>query len=528
VGVSTRLIEKPGADPPSGSPRPTDPRNSYWLALAVLVFLSLAVASTLTKRPWVDEAWFASPALNLALNGHMGTYVLEPTGSHLSVLRPGTRLDRIDQHTYWIMPLHLLVLALFFKIFGFSVTVLRLPSLAWGLGALAAWYVIVRRLGGSRGLGALTVLLIGVDCAFVNGASDGRMDMMCASLGFISLAVYLEFRETRFRVAVILSHTAAALSVFTHPNGVLAAASLLLTFWYLDRKRFSWSLLPMAGSPYVLGALGWAAYIARDRAAFMAQFGANAGGRGAGFGSPLEAIRLELAKRYLEFHFLPADATLNGKLKLLILFAYVAALGLAIAMPALRRNPGYRLMLYLTGLRFFLMAWGVSWKLAYYLVHILPFYGFFLACVSCWLWQRSRAARWVAASVLCLFLALQLSWSLYRICVLQPYRKQYQPAMQFLKAEIAPQDLICGSAELGFAFGFDNPQIVDDLWVGRWSGKRPTILVIDKWYYYQIMHNFSTTTPLYYAYITGLLQNDFHEIYTQRDEYQVYRRNTAP
>lgn len=526
--MSSQIFEKPGAAPPSSTTRPPDPGNSYWLALAVLVFTSLAIASALTKRPWVDEAWFASPALDLAVNGRMGTHVLEPTGSHLSVLKLGVRLDRIDQHTYWVMPLHFVVLALWFKVFGFSLTILRLPAVCWGLAALGAWYLIVRRLGGSRGLGALTVLSIGVDYAFVNAASDGRMDMMCASLGFIALAVYLEFRVTRLLMAVLLSHTAAALSVFTHPNGVLAVAALLLTFLYLDWKRFSWSLLPIAGAPYVLAVLGWAAYIAQDRAAFVAQFGANAGGRGAGFEAPLEAIRLEIAQRYLEAHFLPPDVGLNGKLKLLILLAYAAALVFAIATPALRRHPGYRLLLYLTGLRFLMMAWGVSLKNAYYLVHILPFYGSFLACASWWLWQRSKAARWVAASVLCLFFGLQLSWSLYRVCVLQPYRKQYQTAVRFLKGQITPQDLVCGSADLAFAFGFDNPQIVDDLWVGRWTGKRPTILVVDKWYYYQILHSFDKKAPAYSAYITQLLGNDFHEIYTQRDEYQIYRRNATP
>ena len=173
-----------------------------FLAAPLVIFLALALGSTLTKRPWVDEAWFASPAYDLASHGRMGTHVLEPRGSHLSVLNPAASLERIDQHTYWVMPLHLLVLACSFKIAGFSLTVMRLPAVLWGLAALLAWYVIVRRLGGSRALGGLAVLLIGVDYAFVNSASDGRMDMMCASLGYLALAAYLQFRETRLMTAV--------------------------------------------------------------------------------------------------------------------------------------------------------------------------------------------------------------------------------------------------------------------------------------------------------------------------------------
>ena len=503
---------------------PRDRNCAYGTAAAVLLFVLLTLGSVITKRPWCDEAWFASPALDLTENGRMGTHVLEPTGSHLSILRPGSRLEGIDQRTYWVMPLYLLVLALAIKLFGFSLAVVRLPSLIWGLGALAAWYVIVRRLGGSRELAALTLLFTGIDYAFVNSASDGRMDMMCASLGFIAMALYLVLRDNRFLLAVLLSHAAAALSLFTHPNGMLAAAALVFMIFYLDRKRLSWAVVPLAGAPYVVAGLGWLVYILQDRAAFAAQFAANASNRLAGLSAPLEAIRLEIAQRYLEAHFLPLDAGLNGRLKLLILLAYVAALVVMIATPALRGTPGYRLLLYLTGLRFLMMAWGASLKNAYYLVHIIPFYAFFLACVTCWLWQRSNRVRWATASVLCLVIGLQLTWSLYRIFWLRPYQKQYLPAVRFLRAHMTPQDLVCGSAELAFAFGFHDPRIVDDLSVGRWSGKRPTLLVVDKWYYFQIVTSFDKKSPEYSHYISRLLQDDFHQIYAQRDEYQIYRR----
>ncbi|HXB73391.1 MAG TPA: glycosyltransferase family 39 protein [Candidatus Acidoferrales bacterium] len=266
----------------------------YWTA-TVLLYMLLALGSVLTKRPWCDEAWFASPGLDLAVNGRMGTHVLEPTGSHLVLLKSGARLDRIDQHTYWVMPLHFLILAVWFKVFGFSLTVLRLPAVVWGLAALAAWYVIVRRLGGSRDLAALTLFFIGIDYAFVNSASDGRMDM-CASLGFLAMAVYLALRETRFPWAVLLSHAAAALSVFTHPNGVLASVSLVFMLLYLDRKRFSWTVLPLPGYPMRSARWDGPQNIMQDRAGFVAQFGANTSNRGSGWSAPIEALRPELAR----------------------------------------------------------------------------------------------------------------------------------------------------------------------------------------------------------------------------------------
>jgi 4-amino-4-deoxy-L-arabinose transferase-like glycosyltransferase len=521
--IVAAMTQSPYSRPGPAAAGSRDRRYAYWTAGTVLLYVLLALGSVLTKRPWCDEAWFASPALDLTVNGRMGTHVLEPTGTALSLLKAGARLDRIDQHTYWVMPLHFLVLAVWFKIFGFSLTVLRLPAVVWGLAALASWYVIVRRLGGSRELAALTLFFIGIDYAFVNSASDGRMDMMCASLGFLAMAVYLALRETGFPWAVLLSHTAAALSVFTHPNGALASVSLLFMMFYLDRKRFSWTVLPLAGVPYGICALGWAAYIMQDRAAFAAQFGANASNRLAGLAAPVEGLRLEIARRYLEGHFLP-EGGLNGRLKFLILLAYLAALALAVAVPKLRRNPGCRLLLYLTVLRFLMMAWGVAVKAAYYLVHIIPFFAFFLAFAACWLWQRSNRDRSITALLLCLVVGLQLSWSMYRIFWLRPYQKQYMPAVRFLKARITPQDLVCGSAELAFAFGFYNPHIVDDIWLGLRSGKHPTIVVVDKWYYYQEFAGPHKMAPEHFPYVTQLLHDDFQKIYSQGDEYQIYAR----
>ena len=98
---------------------------------SVLLFLTLAIGSSLTHRPQVDEGLFASPAYNLAFNGHFGTTIFDMETSSLT---------RIDQKTYWVMPLFLLNVAASFKIFGFSLFAMRLVSVFWGLILLAAGY----------------------------------------------------------------------------------------------------------------------------------------------------------------------------------------------------------------------------------------------------------------------------------------------------------------------------------------------------------------------------------------------------
>ena len=106
-------------------------RTARWLVLvAAGAFIVLSVATSLTKRPWSDEGWFANAPLNLVTKGFMGTTVIEQAG------RPF--LNGIDRFTYWVMPLHLLLQAAFYKIFGFSLLTMRSLSLLFGLLALGS------------------------------------------------------------------------------------------------------------------------------------------------------------------------------------------------------------------------------------------------------------------------------------------------------------------------------------------------------------------------------------------------------
>ncbi len=101
--------------------------------LIILIFISFAVASSLTYRPEVDEGMFASPAMNLAAEGYMGTTVLDTSG---------TNLTRIEQRTYWVMPLFL-VNAAFFKVFGASLFTMRLVSKFWGIILLILFILLL-------------------------------------------------------------------------------------------------------------------------------------------------------------------------------------------------------------------------------------------------------------------------------------------------------------------------------------------------------------------------------------------------
>src|SRR6185369_12013631 len=106
--------------------------GSWGAVLIAVVFTAFALALLFTKRPWVDEAWFTGPALDLVTRGKFGTLLLDPAGSHLRLYKHDAFLRGINERTYWVMPFHLLQLAAWGKFFGFSVFSMRMPGILWG------------------------------------------------------------------------------------------------------------------------------------------------------------------------------------------------------------------------------------------------------------------------------------------------------------------------------------------------------------------------------------------------------------
>src|SRR5215475_2538018 len=76
----------------------------WWLTAIVTMYLVLAISADRTYMPWCDEAWFATPGINLVTHGSFGLPVLDETA-----VWNERNLRGINQRTYWFMPLHPLV-----------------------------------------------------------------------------------------------------------------------------------------------------------------------------------------------------------------------------------------------------------------------------------------------------------------------------------------------------------------------------------------------------------------------------------
>src|SRR5262245_18127576 len=303
--------------PNSGSNR------SYWLLMAAsaTLFIALTVGHTITQRPWSDEGWFANAAYNLAANGFMGTTVFEPS----------EQLKGIQTRTYWVMPLYLALESAWLKVVGFSLFKYRLLSLFFGLIGLAAWFSIMRSLWKNTALAGLAVCLIGLDYYYISSSSFGRMDIMCAALGFAGLAAYLRLRERNWLLAVFISHALVCASGMSHFLGIMPLVGLVFLTFYYDRDKVGIKAVGVAAIPYVIGAAGWGWYILKAPSDFIAQFSSNATSnqRMSGFSNPLKAIASEIKDRYMVGYGLGSHSVGHSDLvalKALILLALLIGL----------------------------------------------------------------------------------------------------------------------------------------------------------------------------------------------------------
>lgn len=487
------------------------------LGLILAVYLALGLGNIATRSPWCDEAWFGSPAYNLAYKGFMGTTVLDPASSTWK----SVRLTGIDRHTYWVLPLSLLLNAGVFRTFGFQIDAMRAMSLLWGLVALAAWWVILRKLTGAGhaalpGAALAGLALIAVDYHFLLRATEGRMDMMCLALGYAGIASYLVLRERNLLAAIAASHVLTAASVFTHPNGALLEILLICTILYYDRQRIRIQALVVAALPYLVAAAGWGLYIAHSPGDFAIQFLGNASNRGPTILTPLAALKLEISHRYMDSFGLAAWSYGIGRINVLPLAMYLAGVAGCALVPPIRRHPGYRLLLVWTFITMFYLTMLEGLKTPYYLNYVTPLFAVLLAVLGCWLWSERphwRIAMGAGLAVMVCLQVLRTAVNIHR----DPRHNSYLPAVRYLQTHAGPRTFIMGSAELIFGLGPDW-NVLDDVRLGYNTGKRPELVVMEERYEDNMLMLKDIAPPIF-THVTGLLAGEYREVY----RYAAYR-----
>lgn len=480
------------------------------------VFLALASGSSLTNRPQIDEGMFASPALNLSRDGFFGTTVLETEQSPLT---------RIEERTYWVMPLFLLNAAASFEAFGFGLFTMRLVSIFWGLIFIFAGYFVALKLSENENIALLAAGLLACDYMVLDTASQARPDMMCAALGLSAIAAFLVWREKNFSLAVFLSQTLVVLAGLTHPNGILPFFAVAFLTVFFDFRQIKLKHFAVALIPYLIGGAAFGLYILQDPQAFKDQFIDNAlmGGRLSGFNSPFDGIIREFTQRYPHaFGLLANSGGHSGPifLKSLILLGYALGVLGVLLTKELRTNRNYLALLILTAIYFLWMGLMDGQKQTYYIIQILPFYLIMLAIWINRLWQRKFMPRPLIALGLSGVLLLGIGGMSLRIKQ-NTYGNFYLPMIEFLKQNAGEDNLIMGGAELGFGLGFPTNHIADGRF-GFYTGKRPKFIMYDS----GVENSYAdskTHFPEFYEYFPRLLNEQYRVAY-ENNAFKIYER----
>jgi hypothetical protein len=347
---------------------------------------------------------------------------------------------------------------------------------------LGALYLLMRRLTDSATAG-IGVLLTALDYQVMTEAAFGRYDTLVAALGFSSYALYLCLRQRHFRLALFLANCCLVMAGTTHPNGLVFFIGFVFLLVTLDRKRFGWKETAICAVPYLIGGILWASFILQDYPGFRGQLLGNSAGR-VGLLQPWETLMRELRIRYLTAYGLGLHSAGHEspwvRLKAISLVMYLMGVVGCLSWSSIRQRPEVRVLLGLTAIHFFYLAFYENMKFSYYLVFLLPLYWALAAVFAVALGRAVPRAGWAVAAALGGASLIQVGGITAKIRI-DDYARSYLPAVEFVRQHAAPQDQVNASCSFGFAYGFER-NLMDDPALGYYSGRKPKYIVAEEIY----------------------------------------------
>jgi hypothetical protein len=483
----------------------TAPRHAWRsllpLAACIALYFVLALWIAATKAPWCDEGWFACPAYNLAFRGKMATNVLEPSGHFLNAYLKG-----IQERTYIVVPNHLIALAGWFRLFGFSMFIMRAYSIVWGAIELLLLYYILVRLFPDRRVAQTAVFLLATDFIFLWSTADGRMEAPATALALACIASWLHFRERNLGTAVIVSQMFGAAAVFTHPNALIGVIAVIVLALRYDREQLRlWHVFAAAG-PYCVFLVLWSFYIVQSPSDFVAQFFANAAGRASSrwktIIQPWLALWKEGTRHVGAYVGSGIWSGIMSQWMLFVPFIYIGALSW-FWIARRKRDLGSSMFFLVTGTYVLGMTFLNGFKAFCYLIYLIPFYDSALAMLLVTLWQGAPDRKLIGASLATAFLMLQVSATVQHIRA-DEYHLDYLPAVHSLEAYRSAGKTITGTTALGMDFsGFR-----DDARLGMYTGSTSDLVVIDR-SYRSFSRLFAEEEPAVFSHVVSTLTSKF-------------------
>jgi 4-amino-4-deoxy-L-arabinose transferase-like glycosyltransferase len=489
-------------------------RSNGALLVICAGFLLVVLAAIWSRAPEADDGWFASPPYNLLHHGHFGTTTIDPRGYLLRA-----ELTRIDQRTYWVMPANLLAQAAWYTAFGFGLVQMRLLTLFFGLLGLAALYRWVLHLTHDHLAASVAALLMAQDSFIIWRSADGRMDVMCLSLGLLGQASYLAWRERNLPKALLVSNALIALSLLTHPNGIISFLCLAATVLVLDARRLRRAHLLMVAAPYLAAGAAYGAWALRDLGAFHDQLAGNqAADRFAFLTHPLKAIGDELTLYKHVFIAAEYDPGRFAPIKILLLVTWVGGyLGQALAWPRKIRTVA---VLSLCGAIPVAVLTFFNGKNAYYFIYIVPFFSACAGVFFAWMWRKGIGLRRLAVAAVAVTLLINAGITAKRTLAARREKTEYLRLSAAASKLLAPGERMIAPADYAFGIGMD--RVVDDDTLAFYSHWCPTAMMV-RGLSPDEVERLQARTPEVLAYRNSVLSLYYSNVYGS-----LYRRVSCP
>ena len=215
-------------------------RPHLLLACGLLAYL-LVTIHDLGHVPMIyeDEPVLASSGWKLANEGILGSDLF-------------TGFYGMERHNYVFFPIHSILLAMIFKLFGVGLVQARSLTVLFGLIVIILTYSLGVRLF-SPEVGLLAVFLMLVlrltavtpsqisGIVFLDMARIARYDMLVPAFGLSAFHFHLSARAAGKMRLYLVTGILAGLSALSHPNGIFWVISLVIILVLEHRSR--WSLL---------------------------------------------------------------------------------------------------------------------------------------------------------------------------------------------------------------------------------------------------------------------------------------------
>ncbi len=237
-------------------------------------------------------------------------------------------------------------------------------------------------------------------------------------------------------------------------------------------------------------------------------------------GAILPNLWSDAGKRYIHYYYEGYSGI--AKLKIVsLLFPVVGVVGL-LADRNLRSQVVAKRLLLVACIGYVGVAVLDDLKVNHYLIFSVPAMA---ACGAVWVhgqWQKGGRSRFLACCLLAAYLAANIGGIGYKI-YRNDYRNLYDPAITAIRESLPPGEIVMGGSELGFGLGF-GPPLVDDRYLGFFSGQIPDVVAIDE--YYGPLRRLPVLISAWNSSRT-MLRDQYHLI-LENKAYSVYVRNEVP